>query len=137
MIMHSSMSGMETDFAGCYDRIMPNVALINSQKVGPSRTACQTLGKVWQGLHHHVKTAAGTSESYYPLDFSSEIHSGAGQGSVYATLCWEGITHQIIKILKQQKSATVTNCFTLKITSRSCNFYVDNASLICNELHLC
>jgi hypothetical protein len=132
-IMHSSMSWMETDFAGCYDRTMPNVALINSRKFGASRTACQTLGKVWQGLKHHVKTAAGTSESHYPLEVSSEIHSGAGQGSVYATLCWEGITHQIIQILERQRSASTTNCFTLNITSRSCNFYVDDAGLICTH----
>jgi hypothetical protein len=132
-IMHSSMSWMETDFAGCYDRIMPNVELSNSRKFVASKTACQTLLKVWEGLQHHVKTAAGTSESYYPLEVSSEIHSGAVQGSVYATLCWEGITHQIIKILEQQKSARVTNCFTLKITPRSCNFYVDNAGLICTH----
>jgi hypothetical protein len=99
-IMQSSMSWMETDFSGCYDRIMPSVALINSRKFGASRTACQTLGKVLQGLQHHVNTAAGTRESHYPLEVSSEIHSGAGQGSVYATLCWEGITHQIIQILE-------------------------------------
>jgi hypothetical protein len=132
-IMHSSMSWMETDFAGCYDRIMPNVALINSRKFGASKTAYQTLGKVWQGLQHHAKTAAGTSDSHYPLEVSSEIRSGARQGSVYATLCWEGITHQIIQILERQHSAATTNYFTLNVTSRSCNFYVDDAGLICTH----
>jgi hypothetical protein len=45
-IMHSIMSWMETDFPGCYDRNMPNVALINSRKFGASRTACQILGEL-------------------------------------------------------------------------------------------
>jgi hypothetical protein len=58
-IIHYSMSWMETDYAGCYDRIMPNVALINSQKFGETKTACRTLGKVWQGLQHHMKMAGG------------------------------------------------------------------------------
>jgi hypothetical protein len=108
-IMHYSMSWMETNYAGCYDRIMPNVALINSQKFGETKTACRTLGKVWQGLQHHVKTAGGLSDKHYPLEVSGKIHSGSGQGSVYATLRWEGITHQIISILEREKSASVTN----------------------------
>jgi hypothetical protein len=132
-IMHYSMSWMETDYAGCYDRIMPNVALINSQKFGATKSACRTLGKVWQGLQHHVKTANGVSSKHYPIEVSGNIHSGSGQGSVYATLCWEGITQQIISILEKEKSASVTNCFTLQITSRTCNFYVDDKSLMCTH----
>jgi hypothetical protein len=52
---------------------------------------------------------------------------------VYATLCWEGITQQIIIILEREKSSSVTNCFTLKVTHRTCNFYVDDKSLICTH----
>jgi hypothetical protein len=112
-IMHHSMSWMETDYAGCYDRIMPNVALINSQTIGATKTACRTLGKVCQGLQHHIKTASDVSKNHYPLEVSSNIHSGAGQGSVYATLPWEGITPQIIAILEREASAQAMNCFTL------------------------
>jgi hypothetical protein len=52
---------------------------------------------------------------------------------VYATLCWEGITQQIIIILERDKSSSVTNCFNLKVTHRTCNFYVDDKSLICTH----
>jgi hypothetical protein len=134
-IMHYSMSWMETYYAGCYYPIMPNVALINSQKFGATKPACRTLGKVWQGLQHHVKTASEVSNKHYPIEVSGNIHSGSGQGSVYATLCWEGITQQIISILEREKSASVTNCFTLRITSRTCNFYVDDKSLMCTHDH--
>jgi hypothetical protein len=132
-IMHHSMSWMETYYAGCYDRSMPNVALISSQKFGATKTACRTLGKVWQGLQHHVKTANGVSKNHDPLEVSGNIHSGVGQGSVYATLCWEGITQQIIAILEREASAQATNFFTLQITSRTCNFYVDDKSLMCTH----
>jgi hypothetical protein len=75
--MHCSMSWMETDFAGCYDRIMPNVALINSSKFGASKSACQTLGKVWQGLQHHVKKkgelARTTTPSKSAAKFTQEL----------------------------------------------------------------
>jgi hypothetical protein len=104
IIMHYIMSWMETNYAGCYDRIMPNVALINSQKFGATKKACRTLGKVWQGLQHHVKTAGGVSDKHYPLEVSGKIHSGSGQGSVYATLCWECITQQIISILEREQA---------------------------------
>jgi hypothetical protein len=107
--MHHSMSWMETDYARCYDRIMLNVALINSQKFGATKTACRTLGKVWQGLQHHVKTANGVSKNHYPIEVSGNIHSGAGQVSVYATLCWEGTTQHIIAILEREASAQATN----------------------------
>jgi hypothetical protein len=36
-IMHYSMSWMETDFTGCYDRITPNVALINNKIEAPPK----------------------------------------------------------------------------------------------------
>jgi hypothetical protein len=88
---------------------MPNVALINSQKFSATKTACRTLGKVWQGLQNHVKTADGICKNHYPLKVSVNIHSGAGKGSVYATLCWEGITQQIIAILEHEGSAQATN----------------------------
>jgi hypothetical protein len=133
--MHYSMSWMETDYAGCYDRIMLNVALINSHKFGATKSACRTLGKAWQGLQHHVKTANGVSKKHYPLEVSGNIHSGSGQGSVYATRCWEGITQQIISILERGESASVTNCFTLQITSITCSFYVDDKSLMCTHDH--
>jgi hypothetical protein len=107
--MKTSLSWMETDCAGCYDRIMPNVAQLNSSKLGASKPVCETLGKVWQGLQHHVKTGAGISETFYPLEPGEEIRSGSSQGSVYANLCWEGITQQIIIILEREKSSSVTN----------------------------
>jgi hypothetical protein len=126
---------METDYAGCYDRIMPNIALINIQKFGATKPVCRTLRKVWQGLQHHVKTASEVSNKHYPIEVSGKIHSGSGQGSVYATLCWEGIIQQIISILERKKSASVTSCFTLQITSRTFNFYVDDKRLVCTHDH--
>jgi hypothetical protein len=126
---------METDYAGCYERIMPNVALINSQKLGATKAALRTLGKAWQGLQHHVKTANGVSKKHFPIEVSGNIHSRSGQGSVYATLCWEGITQQIISILEWGKSASVTSCFTLQITSITCNFYVNDKRLMFTHDH--
>jgi hypothetical protein len=82
-----------------------------------------------------VKTAGGLSDKHYPLEVSRKIHSGSGQGSIYATLCWEGIAQKIISILEREKSASITNCFTLQITSRTCNFYVDNKSLVYTHNH--
>jgi hypothetical protein len=85
-IMKTSLSWMETDYAGCYDRIMLTVALLKSRKFGATKPAYKTLGKVWKGLQHHVKTGAGVSETFYPLEPGEEIRSGSGQSSVYATL---------------------------------------------------
>jgi hypothetical protein len=38
-IMKTSLSWMDTDYAGCYDRIMHKVALLNSRKFGATRTS--------------------------------------------------------------------------------------------------
>jgi hypothetical protein len=48
--MHHIISWMETDYAGCYDRIMPNVALINSQKFSATKN----------GMLNPRKSLAGT-----------------------------------------------------------------------------
>jgi hypothetical protein len=132
-IMHHSMSWMETDYAGCYDRIMPNVALTNSKKFGAKKRHAEPSVKSGRVSNTMSNSANGVSQNHYPLEVSGNIHSGSGQGSVYATLCWEGKTQQIIAILEREASAQATNCFTLQITSRTCNFYVDDKSLICTH----
>jgi hypothetical protein len=60
--MHHGLGWMENDETGCFDRIIPNTALINSRKMGAPITACKSLGTVWRNLKHQLKIGKGISE---------------------------------------------------------------------------
>jgi hypothetical protein len=45
-INKKSLTWMETDCTGCYDRMIPNTLLIDAQTMGASRNSCIALGKV-------------------------------------------------------------------------------------------
>jgi hypothetical protein len=45
-INKTSLTWMETDCTGCYDRMIPNTLLMNAQTMGASRNICIALGKV-------------------------------------------------------------------------------------------
>jgi hypothetical protein len=130
-IMHHSLGWMENDATGCFDRIIPNTALINSRKMGASLPACKALGTVWRNLKHQLKIGKGISERHYPTD-PNTFHAGAGQGSCFAALCWSAVTTQIYSVLETMDQVTLHHPITLHTTQTNAKGYVDDTSLMVN-----
>jgi hypothetical protein len=130
-IMHHCLGWMENDATGCFDRIIPNTALINSRKMGASIAACKALGTVWKNLKHQLKIGKGISERYYPTD-PKTFHAGAGQGSCFAALCWSAVTTQIYSVLEKMDQVTLQHPITLHTTKSNAKGYVDDTSLMVN-----
>jgi hypothetical protein len=128
-INKSSMAWMETDCTGCYDRMIPNTLLMNAHNQGASENSCKALGMVWIKLRHHVQTCQGISKYYYPKD-PNKYQGGSGQGSVYATFCWKGVTYQIYGLLDKQDQSTLAHPITLKISITNSEGFVDDLSML-------
>jgi hypothetical protein len=128
------MAWMETDCTGCYDRMIPNTLLMNAHNQGASENSCKALGMVWSKLRHHVQTGQGVSKDYYPKD-PNKYQGGAGQGSVYATLCWKGVTYQIYGLLDKQNQSTLTHPITLKLSIANSEGFVDDLSMLITYNH--
>jgi hypothetical protein len=73
------------DTMACYDRIIPNVAMIVSQKYGVHPKVTQANAKTLQYARYKVKTDLGISETSYSHGDDDPIY-GIGQGSGKASM---------------------------------------------------
>jgi len=126
---------IENDAKGCFDRIIPSIAVINCRRYGAPKNGCQTLAKIWNGLKHSIKTSHGISTSTYHAG-PGEYHAGAGQGSCLAPLIWSTISTQILEITEEvPHRVTVLHANNLDSISSQSEAYVDDTSFMVNLVH--
>ena len=53
------------DASACYDRIIPNLAMIASRRFGVAKSATQSNGNTLLNAKYHVRTELGLSDSSY------------------------------------------------------------------------
>jgi hypothetical protein len=71
----------------CYDRIIASLALIASRALGMPEAACHIHGQTIDKKKHFIKTAQGTSDSYYSNENEGPLF-GSGQGSGGSPPLW-------------------------------------------------
>lgn len=130
-ISKRSIAWMENDATGCFDRIIPVLALLNCQRYGITAAACETLGKTWQNLKHNIRTSHGDSLGLYP-NGNDVPQFGAGQGSCLAPLLWLSINTILLQILDQLPERVVLKDPASGICHHhhTGNSYVDDTSLM-------
>jgi hypothetical protein len=75
------------DAASCYDRIIPNLAMMASQKYGVHSKTTQLNANTLQSAKYHVRTELGLSETSFSHSPESPIY-GTGQGSGNSSMLW-------------------------------------------------
>ena len=75
------------DATACYDRIIPNMAMITSRRFGVSKTVTESNVKTLHAARYHVRTDLGVSESHYSHTPEHPIY-GTGQGSSNSPMIW-------------------------------------------------
>jgi len=127
---------IENDAKGCFDRIIPSLAVLNCRRYGAPQVGCRTLASIWNHLVHKIKTAHGTSISSYsalPRDF----HAGAGQGSCLAPLIWITLSSQILSIAEEVPyRVTLYHAETHESVKSQSEAYVDDTSFMINAHNL-
>lgn len=86
MSMKSGIN-FDLDAASCYDRILPNMAVISSRRMGMASTVTNVNALTLQSAKYHLKTQLGTSTTYYQHSPQSPIY-GTGQGSGNSPTIW-------------------------------------------------
>jgi len=123
---------IENDAKGCFDRIIPSLAVLNCRRYGAPKEGCETLSNIWNHLEHKIKTAYGISVSSYSA-LPADYHAGAGQGSCLAPLIWNTLSTQILSIVEEVPHMVtlhhVENYQPVKTQSEA---YVDDTSFMIN-----
>jgi hypothetical protein len=71
---------MNYDATACYDRIIPNLAMLVSQKFGVHPLVTMMNAKILQAAKYKVRTEMGISESSYGHSSDNPVY-GTGQGA--------------------------------------------------------
>ena len=82
MLIHTNY-----DATSCYDRIIPNLAMLASQKYGVHPKVTQMNAMTLQKAKYHVRTELGLSDTSFSHSDLSPIY-GTGQGSGNASILW-------------------------------------------------
>ncbi|KAI2512752.1 hypothetical protein MHU86_1540 [Fragilaria crotonensis] len=75
------------DATACYDRIIPNLAMMVSKKFGVSPFSTLTNAKTLQLAEYHIRTDSGLAETGYTHSDEWPIY-GTGQGSGNSPMIW-------------------------------------------------
>jgi hypothetical protein len=75
------------DATACYDRIIPNLAMLVSRRFGVAKSATQSNGYTLLKANYHIRTELGLSDSSYSHTSDMPIY-GTGQGSGNSPMIW-------------------------------------------------
>jgi hypothetical protein len=75
------------DATSCYDRIIPNLAMLVSRKNGVPKLTTQSNSKTLEQAEYRIRTDLGVSPSDYTHSTEYPIH-GTGQGSGNSPMIW-------------------------------------------------
>ncbi|KAI2502417.1 hypothetical protein MHU86_12074 [Fragilaria crotonensis] len=75
------------DASACYDRIIPNLAMLASRKFGVAKEATQCNSYTLFNAKYQIRTELGLSESSYSHSTDMPIY-GTGQGSGNSPMIW-------------------------------------------------
>ena len=78
---------MDYDAAACYDRIIPNLAMLVSRKYGVSKAVTQANASTLQNAEYRVRTELGLAPTGYSHNDEHPIF-GTGQGSANSPAIW-------------------------------------------------
>jgi hypothetical protein len=86
-LTRKSLVQLNFDAASCYDRIIPNLAMLASRRFGVNKQVTLTNAKTLEEAKYHIRTEMGLSESHYSHQDEMPIY-GTGQGSGNSPMLW-------------------------------------------------
>ena len=93
ILTRSDGAVFDCDAKGCYDRIIPKLVTIHSQRLGMPGSWAQFFSIYWSDCVHYVKTRYGISRKHYKADESHPLF-GIGQGNGAGPATW--LSHSIV-----------------------------------------
>ena len=92
---------MDDDAKACYDRVIPQLSEIESQKWGLTYKAANLATRIIQSQRFYVRTGFGVSDTYYSYEKSNPIF-GVGQGLGWSGPMWLNTSDTINKVINKK-----------------------------------
>ena len=135
-ITRTNLAIAPNDASQCYDRIIPNHAILSCMSHGMSPTAASCIGSTLHHAKYHLRTALNESTTYWTNTTSTPIY-GTGQGSgISPGICCVTFSdlfdvHSSIATGATYSSPTSSQHYTLYNIG-----YVDDTTTTVNDHHL-
>jgi Reverse transcriptase (RNA-dependent DNA polymerase) len=128
----TGMATMDNAAKSCYNRIICNLAMINSQYYRLSTTTTNIQAKTLLKMRHRLRTALGDLKNYEHTE-NTPIH-GMGQGSRASPSIWLLISSILMDCLSELGGGMVLNDVTPETIQQWIDGFVDDTSLFVNLL---
>ena len=114
------------DASSCYDRIIPNLGMVVSQKYGVPKLVTKTTADTLRMATYKVRTELGIAEHGYSHSTDSPIY-GTGQGSTFSGQTWGFLSSTLFDCYDSKATpATYSNpSNTIKVTIGIAGFVDD------------
>ena len=131
--MRLEAAHVEMDARNCYDRIIPDQAVITSHRHGMDYKSAVFIAIVLKILQHHIKVSTSTSEKYFTNQEKNKIYS-TGQGTGWSTPIWGNTNHVIIKAMYDNYPQSIhMNPDRTIISKRNTDSFVEDTAAGCNK----
>ena len=91
---------MDDDARACYDRIIPHLAEVETQKWGVERDTAKMTTEILKSQEFHIRTSHGIAQTTYTNHGPEKTH-GAGQGLGWSGPLWTCSSDTISKALNK------------------------------------
>ena len=120
---------MDDDAKACFDRVIPQLSQIESQKWGVSYKAASLATQIIQQQQFYVKTGFGVSGNYYSYNPQQPIF-GVGQGLGWSGPMWINTSDTICRVLNDYSGGMHFHSFDghLEVKKKNDLFVDDTAS---------
>ena len=119
---------MDDDAKACYDRVVPQISEIESQKWGLTYKAANLATKIIHSQQFYVRTGYGVSTASYSYNDKSPIF-GVGQGLGWSGPMWLNTSDTINKVLNRKNGGMKFSSFNKEITVEKTNdMFVDDTA---------
>jgi hypothetical protein len=129
----TGLGTFDNDAKSCYDRI---IAPIASRALGMPEVACSIHGQTLAKMKHYIKTAQGTSASYYSNDHEGPLF-GSGQGSGGSPplwlITWVALSNALNSVMTGMSFCSPDPSNS---TARNNDAFVDDTTGGVNDTHL-
>ena len=105
----TTLATFDNDATGCFDRVPCTIAMLSSRRLGATKNICQLQADTLRHIEHKLRTAFGTSNSYYTSSFDREIH-GQGQGSRAGPPTWVFVSSLLLDCMDQLANGLIFTC---------------------------
>ena len=126
----------DNDALSCYDRIIDNLAVIATMRLGLSNHAATFLKKQLHRFKHHILLGGQPSVKFFCNSLKQRLH-GTGQGTGWSPIIWLAICDVIITVLDDNYPGQLfVNPKKTIRAKQTLDGFVDDSNLSVNEAGL-